>query len=391
MTSLSSSHRIDLSDPEEVRAIVAAGKRSGLVKESATAGPKSDSGKFDAAAIRKIVEEAKATGAITSPISILDPATIARIGKDVLTTTGVVSQWIDVDPGTAAHWLQNNFVNRPLVQDVVDAYARDMAAGQWVQTHQGVAFNDLDHLIDGQHRLSAIIKSGVTVRMMVTFGLASKIKGKEMTTMDCVDRGRTRSVADQLKIQHGMKNGSIIAALAGGIASICNNVRTRRLSVGQTLEIYRAFQPSVDFMIAARPQEHGLKMTGVLAAFAFAMQGAAEPAVIRTMFQDLCSGNGLYDDMPLCHLRNFLVSDDAKLLNRGMDRGIAELTLQAIYQQGNLESIMELKPALDGLQHFRALQPERVAAIANIFKLPKNVKGVAPLLARADVETGVEP
>ena len=34
------------------------------------------------------------------------------------------------------------------------------------------------------------------------------------------------------------------------------------------------------------------------------------------------------------------------------------------------ESITELKPALDGIHHFRALQPERVAAIANIFKLP---------------------
>jgi hypothetical protein len=370
MTSFSTSHRIDLSDPEEVRQIVAAGQRKGLISKAPAPGPKTDSNKFDPAAIRRIVEEAKASGALTSPISILDPATIARIGADVLTTTGVVSQWIDVDPGTAAHWLQNNFVNRPLVKDVVDAYARDMANGNWTQTHQGVAFNDLDHLIDGQHRLSAIVKSGATVRMMVTFGLPAKIKGKEMTTMDCVDRGRTRSVADQLKIQHGMKNGSIIASLSASLGAICYNVRTRRLSVGQTLEIYRAFQPSVDFMIASRPSEHGLKMIGVLSAFAFAMQGAAEPAVIRTMFQDLCSGNGLFNDMPLCHLRNFLLSDDAKLLNRGMDRGIAELTLQAIFLQYAGESISELKPSLDGMQHFRALQPERVAAIADIFKLP---------------------
>ena len=46
------------------------------------------------------------------------------------------------------------------------------------------------------------------------FGLASKIEGSKMTTMDAVDRGRTRSVADQLKIQHGLKAGSKIAGLA---------------------------------------------------------------------------------------------------------------------------------------------------------------------------------
>jgi hypothetical protein len=124
----------------------------------------------------------------------------------------------------------------------VDAYARDMLNGVWVPTHQGLAFNDRDELIDGQHRLQAIVKSGCTVRMMVTFGLASVIDGKEMTTMDAVDRGRTRSVADQLKIQHGFKDGAITAAICTNLAAICSQERTRRLSVGQTLEIFRAFE-----------------------------------------------------------------------------------------------------------------------------------------------------
>ena len=116
--------------------------------------------------------------------------------------------------------------------------------GTWVATHQGLAFNVRDELIDGQHRLKAVVLAGKAVRMMVTFGLPSIISGSEMTTMDAVDRGATRSVADQLTIQHGMKNSGIIASVSRSIAALCSNERTRRLSVGQTLEIYRAFQAS---------------------------------------------------------------------------------------------------------------------------------------------------
>lgn len=332
--------------------------------------------KLDPASVRQVIADAKARGLVSDAASPATPARISRKGGSAVTApdaTGVSSRWMDVDPGQAAHWLQNNFVNRPVVQDVVDAYARDMTRGVWVQTHQGVAFNDQDHLIDGQHRLLAIVKSGVTVRMMVTFGLASKIAGHEMTTMDAVDRGRTRSVADQLKIQHGMKNGSIIASLAAALGSICYNVRTRRLSVGQTLEIYREFQPAVDWMIGARPQEHGLKMTGVLAAFAFAMTAQDDPAHvgdIRGHFVALKHGDGLTAGMPLYHLRTFLLSDDAKLLNRGTDRGVAELVLLALQLQVAGETVERLEPGPNGLHLFRALQPERVDRVANIFKLP---------------------
>lgn len=339
----SASLPIDIHDPEDVRALVAEARRKGLIHGGDGATPAA-------------------------------PAKIQRTGKPTAATAGGIdSQWMDVDPGTAAHWLQNNFVNRPISQDIIDAYARDMTNGVWVATHQGIAFNDQDHLIDGQHRLSAIVKSGITVRMMVTFGLPSKIEGKEMTTMDCVDRGKQRSVADQLKIQHGIKKGSVIAQVATSLGSICYNVRTRRLSVGQTLDIYRAFQPSVDWIIDARPKEHGLKMTGVLAAFAFAMQAHDDKAHvgnIRSLFVSLKYGDGLTAGMPVLLLRNFLLSEDAKLLNRGFDRGVAELVLLALQLQLADERIEELTPSPNGLHCFRALQPDRVAKIADMFKLP---------------------
>lgn len=328
-----------------------------------------EAGHIDPEEVRRLVAAAKGNGLIKTPATIARPAKIDKeAGADVTAVTGegVKSVWMDVDPGLAAHWLQNNFVNRPLTEDTVRSYARDMVNGVWVATHQGIAFNDLDHLIDGQHRLSAIVMCGLTIRMMVTFGLPSRIAGRAMTTMDAVDRGKTRSVADQLKIQHGLKNGSAIAMICASIAGMCQSERTRRLSVGQTLDIYREFQDAIDWVIEVKPAAHGLKAKGVLAACAFAV---AADVKLKAPCHDLFIGD-CPPGTPLDLLRAFLVSDDAKLLNRGTDRGLAELTLLALqlHIAGERPARLELSQA--GLHAFRALQPKRVALVADLFKLP---------------------
>ena len=326
-------------------------------------------GKFSADEIRRIVAKGKETGLIRAGDQA---APVAKNGSDIATTGALRSQWIEITPDRAAKWLENNFRNRPVKEDVVHAYARDMLAGVWVATHQGIAFNDRDELIDGQHRLMAIVAANITVRMMVTFGLPSKIDGKEMTTMDCVDRGRTRSVADQLKIQHGMKDGSIIAAVSASLAALCSSERTRRLSVGQTLEIYDEFRFAVDAVIAQRSKAWGLRSAGVLAAFAFAMTSAKDScAKITAMYCELVgAGEELRERTAMHCLRAFLTSEEAKLLTRGTDRGMAELVLEAIRLELAKKPVTKLELSTAGAEFFRNRQPERVAKIAAMFALP---------------------
>jgi hypothetical protein len=283
---------------------------------------------------------------------------------------------MDVTPEMAARWLKNNLSNRPVSKDVIVAFARDMLNNEWFQTHQGVAFNDRDELIDGQQRLHAIVLSGRTIRLMVTFGLKSKIDGKEVTTMDAVDRGRTRSVADQLTIQHGLKNSSITASVCASLGSICFGERTRRLSVGQTLEIYRAFEGPVSWVVTHRSKAHGLRTAGVLAGFAFALATETEDlwagsTPIQVMYNGLMGEGDAKERMPIGRLRAFLVSDDAKLLTRGTDRGLAELVLKAIFLERIGKPIGKLELGTEGVEHFRELQKPRVAKIAGLFRLPK--------------------
>lgn len=322
--------------------------------------------------IRRIVNLAKERGLIRDGTT---PTPIERNGEDISTLGPLRSQWIDVTPALAKRWLDNNVRNRRVREDVVNAYARDMVNGRWVYTHQGIAFNDRDELIDGQHRLHAVILSGLAaVRMMVTFGLPSQIEGQEMTTMDAVDRGATRSVADQLKIQHGLKHGGVIASICSSIAPICSSQRTRRLSVGQTLEIYRAFETAVQWVIAHRSTAIGLRQAGVMAGFTFAIAteitDGRSTTPIMLMFEALVRGEGINPRSGMARLREFLTSDEAKLLSRGNDRALAELVLQAIKLQLDRKPLKMLEHSLDGAEHFRGLQRERVAKIAELFQLP---------------------
>ncbi len=304
------------------------------------------------------------------------PVPLEAIATSSVGKSGIRTEWIHVSPELAKEFLTRNVQNRRIDWDEINGRARDMAGANWLTTHQGIAFNDRGELIDGQQRLHALIVAGVTVLMMVTFGLPSKVEGKELTTMDCVDRGRTRSIADQLKIQHGIKKGGMIASITSSIARLCWDQRTKRLSVANTLEIYRAFEHPMTFVIMHRSNLPGLRQAGLLAAFAFAgateegFFGGATP--IATMYQNLLEGSGLRKDSPMEKLREFVTSDAAKLFTRGTDRGLSELVLQAIMLELKGEKIEKLELRQDGADHFRNLQPKRVAKVAKIFKLPEN-------------------
>ena len=68
------------------------------------------------------------------------------------------SELLTITPNEASKYLANNPANRKINESVVRAMAEDMKAGRWMQTHQGIAISKTGRLLDGQHRLSAVIK-----------------------------------------------------------------------------------------------------------------------------------------------------------------------------------------------------------------------------------------
>lgn len=85
-------------------------------------------------------------------------------------TAPIICMMMTVTPKMAKEWLTHNAENnREINLGRVKMYAEDMRNGKWKLTHQGIAFNADGQLIDGQHRLRAVIKSGVSVRMLVMY------------------------------------------------------------------------------------------------------------------------------------------------------------------------------------------------------------------------------
>jgi hypothetical protein len=105
----------------------------------------------------------------------------------------------------AATLLEANTVNRPLSQPTVRAFAEAMKRGEWIVTHQGIAFDVNGVLVDGQHRLAAIIEAGVAVELTVFTDVAEG-------AFDVLDTGKRRNAADVLAIE-GEKSATMLAAM----------------------------------------------------------------------------------------------------------------------------------------------------------------------------------
>lgn len=111
-----------------------------------------------------------------------------------------------VSPRTAKEWLKRNVRNRKLRASLVNAYARDMASGRWQVTGESIKFDTNGALADGQHRLSAIVQSGVPVDMLV-------IRGVDPDSQTVMDSGAKRTASDALTLV-GRKNPAVLAAAA---------------------------------------------------------------------------------------------------------------------------------------------------------------------------------
>lgn len=125
---------------------------------------------------------------------------------DDLVDSEISAEIYTVTPAVAKRWLSRNVRNRSVRQDDVDAYARDMAAGNWHVTGEAIKFDTNGALADGQHRLHAVIKSGVSIQILV-------VRGVEPDAQKHMDTGAKRSAGDALTLA-GEKNATILAAIA---------------------------------------------------------------------------------------------------------------------------------------------------------------------------------
>lgn len=142
-------------------------------------------------------------------------------------------------------------VNRRLRSKKVAKYARMMAAGLWDdRTHQGIAVSPEGYLVDGQHRLWAVIESKTTQVMWVTFNVA-------LEAQKVMDDGSRRSATDFSQF-----NG-----LQLGVARFL--VRSRELSNAEANAVADRYADAIEFTTTGISKHvRGVTLSPVLAVVA---------------------------------------------------------------------------------------------------------------------------
>lgn len=189
-----------------------------------------------------------------------------------------------ITPEMATQILENhNSKNRNVSEGTVQSYANDMKNGRWTMTHQGLAFDINGTLLDGQHRLWAIVFANTPIEFMVTRGLPVEKDGQ--FTMDAIDRNRVRTTGQQMQLCHSVKNGNVVAAAMRVVGMMCNSrVQKERLSTATSLIIYEIYKDDIEqiLQIASSSQYRKSSILGPLV-----MYHKGEPEKARELTRQL--------------------------------------------------------------------------------------------------------
>ena len=150
---------------------------------------------------------------------------------------------VDVTPELARQWLVNNNFNRPKNSETVAKYVRQIREGRWRLTHQGIALTKLGFLLDGQHRLWAIIECGVTLPMRI-------FVNEPIENYEVIDCGRNRSHLEVVRM--AAKDSTLTTAhthtlqsmLAGRFCKTAN-----RWTNAEMNELYEEHKEAINFVV----------------------------------------------------------------------------------------------------------------------------------------------
>ena len=156
----------------------------------------------------------------------------------------------NITPTKAKRWLASNTkCNRPVSPRHVEYIANEIKAGRWQFTGDAIRFDDAGNLLDGQHRLHAVVATGATVPSVVVRGLPSEV----FTLIDT--NNRIRTLADNLAIVGNAESARLAAAL-----TLLRHIEVGRNSRRESHEVmlgYAADHPDLPASVRAWGRSSG--------------------------------------------------------------------------------------------------------------------------------------
>lgn len=213
-----------------------------------------------------------------------------------------------ITPEAAAQMLENSVGNfRKIDRGRVAKYAAEMSDGKWLFNGETIKLNGTC-VIDGQHRLAAIVKSGVTVECLVIRNL-DKMTG---VTIDC---GKGRTLSDWVKYR-GIKNAVSVTSMARNVV-LYNAGRWGSQSVSSG---YTKDSDIIEYIESHNDQLQGAhhlsdpcaaiiprSFLGALLVIACGGRSPSENNMCKWFCTALHTGSGLNEGEPVLVLRNKMI------------------------------------------------------------------------------------
>lgn len=135
-------------------------------------------------------------------------------------SSGPTAELVTITPEMAKDWVSRGTNFRSTKEARIASLASAIEAGHWELNGETIKFSRRGHLMDGQHRLSAIVKAGIPCPSFVVYGIP---EGRE------IDRGSKRTLAQQLSYE-GVPNSATVAAVCRIYLVYQRNVRLKQSS-----------------------------------------------------------------------------------------------------------------------------------------------------------------
>jgi hypothetical protein len=205
-----------------------------------------------------------------------------------------------ITPAIAQKMLKMNIGNRALTIWHVEELAKEIRAGRWRVNGDMIRISITGRVLDGQHRLAAIVKTKMTIQTWVMEGLEDDI-------FDTIDVGKKRSQGDTLGCL-GEKNAYRLSSALILIDKYCtgrvqNNISYSNGEVEELLEKYPGARDSIQTKCKTK-----LILPSVLDACHF-LFSSKDAKLTGEFVEKVLRGAGLEEGDPWYVLRERLVAN----------------------------------------------------------------------------------
>lgn len=203
-----------------------------------------------------------------------------------------------------------NVHNRNVRDRKVRNYAADMLSGNWLETGDTIKFATTGDLLDGQHRLLAVVKASETnPDIKVWFNIA---RGLDPRSQRAVDIGAPRSLADVLHLEYGETNAVLLASILRIIhswnAGYRKTIAKRELATNATILAFFDTDRDLfrDLAASVKVENRHIPLAPSVLALAHYLLEDRDVDDAQEFFTRLADGQGLFKGDPIYELRERL-------------------------------------------------------------------------------------